>query len=586
MNAVRLLALVVAVSLLVPVGAVGGVPAVRLTVSDAVVAPATPVVGEQVTVTVTVANSVGSESAVSVDQLRLTDGDREVARATRVGALSPGDAVTVPLAASFAEAGPRVLTLSVVGTDANDRTVRVDRPVPVVVESAPPLVELAVAEAAVESESRLAVSLSNPTTAPMRNLVVAVNESLGQAVESRRTLPTLAAGETATLNLSVVPDEPGVRTASVDVTYTTASGVARTTTFARSVAVDPFVDDVGLAVVPVRPDEAADDATGGLGGLLGGLGGVAGVGGGGAVTTGGDGAADDPLPTRYEVTATNFGTVPVDSLVLAPTTENETLPRVRLPESLAPGESATATLDLSAVRAPATVTLDATYRAGVRAGETNATFRHTPAVADVRLTDLDVLRDGDAEGRVTVSGNVANLGDADLTGVVVAGVSTDDVRPVYPHRDYFVGSLGGSDFAPFELTAAVNESAAAVPVRVTYRVDGERVERTVRVPLSDDDAEANGPLAASFGGESVGDGAVGAVAGGTGGALFALVAGVLAVGLLGAGALRRGPVRGWMQRRRGSGDAGSSRRDDAEASRRDDAVTNRPDAFGPGRSEP
>ncbi|MUV59230.1 hypothetical protein [Halogeometricum sp. CBA1124] len=72
MNAARLLALVVAVSLLVPVGAVGGVPAVRLTVSDAVVAPATPVVGEQVTVTVTVANSVGSESAVSVDQLRLT----------------------------------------------------------------------------------------------------------------------------------------------------------------------------------------------------------------------------------------------------------------------------------------------------------------------------------------------------------------------------------------------------------------------------------------------------------------------------------------------------------------------------------
>jgi hypothetical protein len=419
----------------------------------------------------------------------------------------------------------------------------------------------------------------------MRNLVVAVNESLGQAVESRRTLPSLAAGETATLNLSVVPDEPGVRTASVDVTYTTASGVARTTTFARSVAVDPFVDDVGLAVVPVRPDEAADDATGGLGGLLGGLGGVAGVGGGGAVTTGGDDAADDPLPTRYEVTVTNFGTVPVEGVVLAPTTENGTLPRVRLPGSLAAGESATATLDLSAVRAPATVTLDATYRAGVRAGETNATFRHTPAVADVRLTDLDVFRDGDAEGRVTVSGNVANLGDADLTGVVVAGVATDDVRPVYPHRDYFVGSLGGSDFAPFELTAAVNESAAAVPVQVTYRVDGERVERTVRVPLSDDE-EADGPLAASFGGGPVRDGPVGTVAGGTTGALFALVAGVLAVGLLGAGALRRGPVRGWVQRRRGNAGAVTSHPDGSEATPRDDAETTRRAAPESGRSEP
>jgi hypothetical protein len=175
---------------------------------------------------------------------------------------------------------------------------------------------------------------------------------------------------------------------------------------------------------------------------------------------------------------------------------------------------------------------------------------------------------------------VANLGDADLTGVVVAGVATDDVRPVYPHRDYFVGSLGGSDFAPFELTAEVNESAAAVPVRVTYRVDGERVERTVRVPLSDDEADANGSLAASLGGAPAG-----VAAGGTAGVFVALVAGVLAVGLLGAGALRAGPVRGLVRRRRDDGDAAPPRRDDTGTTPRDDAETTRPDASGPERSD-
>ncbi|SFR67540.1 hypothetical protein [Halogeometricum limi] len=533
MSVVRLLAVVLALFLVVPSGVLADVPAARLTVSDVVVDPATPVVGDQVTVTVTVANSVGSESAVRVEELRLSDGENRLARATGVGSLSPGDGVTVPLATTFEAAGPRVLTLSVVGTDTEDRTVRIQRPVPVVVEAAPPLVELSVDGAAVDAETTLAVSLSNPTTAPLRNVVVTANDSVGRVVDGRRTLPTLTAGETARLNLSVVPTEAGERPVGVVVTYTTASGVSRTTTLERSVAVAPFVDDVGLAVVPVSGETAPDDAAGGFDGLLGGLGGAAGLAG-GAVTTGGESADDRPLPTRYEVTVTNFGTVPVSNVVLAPTAENETLSRVSLPETLAPGAAATTTLDLASVPEPAVVRLDATYRAGVRDGSANATFRHVPAVADVRLTDVDVLR---ADGRVRVTGNVANLGDADLSGVVVEVVATDDVTPVFPHRDYFVGSLGGSDFAPVEVTADANDSATEIPVRIVYRVGGERVERVVAVTLDPEEETQNAALFPAFDGRSPTLDAAVAV-------LAVAIAGVLSVGVL-----RRRPTRAWLRER-------------------------------------
>jgi hypothetical protein len=480
----RSLAVFLVVVVLASGVAVADVPPVRLTVSGAVVAPATPVVGEQVTVTVTVSNSVGSDSPVSLDDVRLEDGDRRLSRARNVGSLSPGDDVTVPLAATFDRSGPRVLTLVVSGTDESGDDVRIERPVPVVVEAAPPLVEFDAPGAAVDDRTRVAVTLSNPTTAPMRNLVVTFNESAGRPEEGRRTLPTLAAGETATLNLTTVPDAPGERALSVDVAYAAASGTAQRTTFERTVVVAPFVDDVGLAVAPVREEEAAADQPGGLGGLLGGLGGV-----GGGVTTAAESETDRSRPVRYEVTVTNFGTVSVDGVVVAAAAPNASVPRVGVDGPLAPGESATATLDLSSVPAPETVAVTATYRAGVRDGTVTRAVPFAPAVADVRLTDLDATRDGD---RLRLVGNVANLGDAELTGVAVAVDPTADVTPTFPQRDYFVGTLDGSDFAPFELTAAVNESATDVPVRVFYRVDGHPTESVVVVSLGDAPEESAG----------------------------------------------------------------------------------------------
>lgn len=89
---------------------------------------------------------------------------------------------------------------------------------------------------------------------------------------------------------------------------------------------------------------------------------------------------------------------------------------------------------------------------------------------------------------VTLEGDAANVGGTDVDSVLVSVAQADGVRPVEPSREYFVGGVDTSEFATFELTAAVDGDVTAVPVRIEYVVDGER--RTDRVDL---DVDASAP---------------------------------------------------------------------------------------------
>lgn len=477
---------------------VGAVPDARLTVSGVVVTPTTPLTGERLTVTATVANSVGSPSSVTVERVDLFAGDARLDRASGLGALSPGDSVDVPLTARFDSPGERTLTLVVTGRDESDDPVEVRRPVPVAVERSAPQVDLTSAGAVVDDVARVGVILGNPAGDPVRNLRVSFNETPGEPLVDRRSVPTLAAGATARVNLTFVPTAAGAQSLSVDVAYTTASGLEARETRTMVLPVAPFVDDVGVRVGPVPPDEGDDaDVPGGLGGLLSGVGGLAGS----------EEPTDEAVrerATSFAVTVTNFGTATVRNVSVTPVTTNGTLARQAVPGPLTPGESETVVFDLASLRDPTTVTFTADYAVGVRDGRSTRTLEYRPPVGDVVVTDL-ALRPG-PDGTVVLAGNAANLGRARVTGLTLTTLPTANVTPAYPGRDYFVGTVDGSDFAPFELVVRPSGDVDDVTLRLTYQEAGVVTERTVVVPFeSPGEPEQTGGLlggsaAASAGG--------------------------------------------------------------------------------------
>ncbi len=226
--------------MLVPfVGVADAVPDARVSVTDATVTPATPTAGAPVTVEATVRLSGGSDSAADLDRVAVRDANGTVlGAATGLGTLSPGETLTVPVTLTVDEPGATELTVVATVSDSDDESATASRPLSLVVEQGAPLVEATAVDAVVDADSTVDVTVSNPTTAALRDLTVTVvDPSDGERV--RRTVATLAAGASQPLNFSVRPSEAGDRTFRVRVDYTTAAGTRATVTHERGVAVAP-----------------------------------------------------------------------------------------------------------------------------------------------------------------------------------------------------------------------------------------------------------------------------------------------------------------------------------------------------------
>ncbi|WP_224270201.1 hypothetical protein [Haloprofundus salinisoli] len=334
-----------------------------------------------------------------------------------------------------------------------------------------PQIELNATGFVAETQNRATVTLSNPTTTPMRNVTVTAEVAGGDAVVARQTVAVLAAGTSEELSFVFLPRETGQREVTVRASYT-VDGEEATTRYHQPVSIRPLEDDVAVRVESVQSD--AQQPTGGqLGALLGG-----GDGGQGALQGSGD---DEAQPGQIDVVVTNFGNAPLRDIVVVPVSDGTELPRQSIAGPLAPGESARTTVDLSFVGRQDDIAFEARYRVGERDGTARTEFPFDPASGSIALTSVNLSMGPD--GVLRISGNAGNPGEASVTGVTVSVGDAEHVSPTYPVRDYFVGTIDGNEFAPFDLTAEVDrENVTVVPVDVTYVTNGVRYTETAELP--------------------------------------------------------------------------------------------------------
>jgi hypothetical protein len=334
-----------------------------------------------------------------------------------------------------------------------------------------PQIELNATQFVAETANPTTVTLSNPTTAPMRNLTVTVGVQGGDAVVARQTIPTLGAGGTQELPFVLRPREAGNQQVTVRVSYT-ADGEQSTTRYREQVPVRPLVDDVSVRIEAVQTGGGQQDGGGQLGALLGGGGGQ------GALQQSGESEAG---PGQIDVVVTNFGNAEIRNVVVVPVSNGTELPRQSIPGALAPGESARTTVDLSFVGRQDNVTFETRYAIGVRNGTAQTEFPFDPSSGSVVLTSVNLSMD--ADGTLRVSGNAGNPGEGSVSGVTVSVADAESISPTYPLRDYFIGTIDGNEFAPFDLTAQVDrENVTVVPVEVSYVTNGVRYSEVVTLP--------------------------------------------------------------------------------------------------------
>ncbi|WP_225335482.1 hypothetical protein [Halomicrobium urmianum] len=186
----------------------------------------------------------------------------------------------------------------------------------------------------------------------------------------------------------------------------------------------------------------------------------------------------------------------------------------RIVSQIASGEQATVTVDaqdISSGRQTVPVELEYVTADGESRSTTeNLSVRAgNGGDADVRLTDLQVARDGE---ELRISGKASNLGASNVSGVLVGVGDGDGVGPAGSQSEAFVGTVGPSGEAEFTVRAAIESNGSVtVPLEVSHADGGRRVatEQTVAyVPEEPADVTLTGVSVEQQGRELVVSGSV------------------------------------------------------------------------------
>jgi len=407
-----------------------------VSISDATVTPSAPAPGDTFTVSTTVRNLQSSANGFTLRYVRIVEDGRVRAYVSDLGSLGPGSELTVPLTASFSRPGTHELRVEAGGTTDDGHSKTVTYPVVVHVNDRAASVELDGSDVVADATSPLNVTVTNGLDSPMRNVRVDLDGV--PAAESRRVLPTVAAGEQATATFDVRAERAGETNVTATVRYS-SDGVAGSATREATVAVAERRDDVSLATRRTAAGSA------------------------------------------LAVTVTNLGNAALRDVAV--TGESDAATVTGATTSLVPaGEARTVVLNASDVDGQASVRVSAAYDYGPgtdrRTAETTSTVAANPG--RVRLTGVSMEREN---GKLHVSGSASNVGLESVNSAVVSVRRGAGVEPAYPGREYFVGTIPASDFVGFDVYAAVGANATAVPLEVSYLADGVQKSETVTVPI-------------------------------------------------------------------------------------------------------
>ena len=417
----------------------------------------------------------------------------------------------------------------------------------------------------VDERTTLNVTVSNSggSDAAANVTELRVRDADGDVLDGVSGVGALSAGDSLDATLWTTFDEPGERRLTVEA-VANQSTTGEFVTVSRDVVIEVRPTEVGLdlrtrALDPedLQTDEEGQNPAADLG-----IGGIQGIfGGGGGLDAGGDDQGGDSPPVAdspVEVTVVNTGTTTADRVSLravgtavgANGDGEETVSIGPFAvEGVAPGEERRVIVDLGPLDRRSAVTVSAAFRADSdrrndrgadRAAESTVTYPVREATPTV--TDATVRETGD--GTFVVDANLGNVGSGGMTGAVVSVDEAPGVAATPTGRDYFVGSLGASDFVGFEIETRANASVAEeIPIRVVYTERGVRYTETLTVAAPAPDGESA---------ESDGGGALDRIGVGGVGVTGVVVSALVIVGLAGAivFAARSGRIGGSTEQRR------------------------------------
>lgn len=460
------------------------------------VTPSDPAPGESVTVKTTISNLQSSNGTVEITDiyLRKSGSADEYRRIEDVGSVAPGGTVTIPMSVTFEDTGGKQLTAHVVVKDSNGDHHSYEYPVYVTVEE-PDDAQLSFATASGDSSrdvvagatTSVNVTVANSHNQSIKGVQLNLNGS-GTVENAERVKGSIQSGAEATFQYDVTFDKVGTQMLTGEVTYRTAEGVKRTSTATTDInVVEPAVR-AGLSTSP------ASNQSGGT-----------------------------------QVELTNFGNAELSDIEITATTNGDVIARNLLAD-IDPDSSRSVTFDIP-TSADGAITYTATYEAAGSTHETTITDQ-TDISGEIRLTGVDSTRTGSG---ITLEGDAANIGSTDAESVLPSIQNTDEVNPVAPSGEYFVGSVEASEFATFELTATTQSNVSSIPVEITYIVGGDRVTTTQQIDLASTNMSVSSDTGQAGGGG--GQGPPDAPGGGLL-SILPIVLGVILIGAVGFGVYR------------------------------------------------